>query len=567
MKTKIILALGICLFVICSASYSQGKTDGLPITVKLNTSISFKDGSVELSGVSNSIDDEPGQVHIEIIKPGGGTDNLTARADKETGEYFIKYTPVAMGEYKVTAYAADKKQTAKTTFTVSAEFDAEKMLDSFDDAKNKAMSSIESSLNALAPELTPEHETKTKQEVQKIKQKLKDFDGSWDKLKKSLTDLQVLAKKFPEINSIAAPQLGLLSSKLQESSDMLKQVEKNLGTSKSNQSDICNKFYQVGEACALFSTGMNLASGGIIAICKSIFIDKVWPKIAEIVAPKKFDNNDKFLFTQSGKTGLSALDDLSSLKSGSFGAGMAGDFVQYISSELFSAYCTEYKGPISGDYAVELSNEGKMYLRYKLYYEGKASLYCLKEKAKGTLPKLSGFIEGNVVKIEFTDDVWAVEDKSTWDEIKNQRIPAPVMPFNTSEKDPGFGAAARAAMPGAFYFPLQGQIVQENMVIKLMPALSDFTSLFANRTVVVVKAKQSPYNVDGAVFQYPINNATFILTRTMRMADQSPTVTLPITKSNGTNTITGEFNRSETPNDTKVDFNMKMTLINEPWKK
>ncbi|MEP6700030.1 MAG: hypothetical protein ABJA85_01890, partial [Bacteroidota bacterium] len=144
---------------------------------------------------------------------------------------------------------------------------------------------------------------------------------------------------------------------------------------------------------------------------------------------------------------------------------------------------------------------------------------------------------------------------------------APVMPFNTSEKDPGFGAAARAAMPGAFYFPLQGQIVQENMVIKLMPALSDFTSLFANRTVVVVKAKQSPYNVDGAVFEYPINNATFILTRTMRMADQSPTVTLPITKSNGTNTITGEFNRSETPNDTKVDFNMKMTLINEPWKK
>ncbi|MDZ4793747.1 MAG: hypothetical protein SGI83_05655 [Bacteroidota bacterium] len=564
---KIILLLFICIGSFIPAGYSQGKTDGLPITVRLNTSVNFPDGSVELAGISNSIDNEPGQVHIEIIKPGGGTDNISARADKQTGEYFVKYTPTETGKYQVIAYAADKKQTAKTTFSVLAEFDADEMLDKFDAAKDKAVNALESSLNALVPELAPEHAAKTKLETQKLKQQIKEFDGGWDKLKKSLQDLQTLSKKYPEIRAIAAPQLGQLSSKLQESSDLLKQIEKDLGTSKSQQSDICNKFYQVGEACALFSTTMNFASGGIIAIGKSIFIDKVWPKISEKVATNKFDNNDKFFFTQSGKAGLSALDDIKSLQTKSFGAGMAGDFVQYVSGELFSAYCTEYKGPISGDFAVEMQNEGKVYLRYKLYYEGKASLYCLKEKAKGALPKLSGYLEGNVVKMEFTDDVWAVEDKSDWEEIKNQRIPAPVMPFNASEKDPGFGAAARGAMPGAFYFPLQAQIVQEKMVIKLMPALSDFTSAFSNRTVMVVKAKQQPYNVDGAVFEYPINKATFILQRSMRMQEKSPTVTLPITKSNGTNTMTGDFNRTETLTDTKVDFNMKMTLVNEPWKK
>jgi len=53
-------------------------------------------------------------------------------------------------------------------------------------------------------------------------------------------------------------------------------------------------------------------------------------------------------------------------------------------------------------------------------------------------------------------------------------------------------------VPGSFYFPLQGLIVQGKMVIKLMPALSEFTDAFANRTVMVVRAKAEPHNIDGS---------------------------------------------------------------------
>jgi len=104
------------------------------------------------------------------------------------------------------------------------------------------------------------------------------------------------------------------------------------------------------------------------------------------------------------------------------------------------------------------------------------------------------------------------------------------------------------------------------MVIKLMPALSDFTSAFSNRTVVVVKAKQEPHNIDGAVFEYPIQTARFILSRTFRMADNSPTVTMDIKTKNGDNTVEKEFTRTETPDaDTKVDFNMKFNMF-QPFK-
>ncbi|MBK8606839.1 MAG: hypothetical protein IPN82_08435 [Chitinophagaceae bacterium] len=109
--------LSIVFLLFASTLWSQDKKEGLPISVKVITTKSYIDGAVELAGFSNSLSDEPGQVIIEIIKPKGGTDNLTTRADKKTGEYALKYTPTEMGKYKVIAYASDKKQTATAEFT------------------------------------------------------------------------------------------------------------------------------------------------------------------------------------------------------------------------------------------------------------------------------------------------------------------------------------------------------------------------------------------------------------------------------------------------------------------
>ena len=107
-------------------------------------------------------------------------------------------------------------------------------------------------------------------------------------------------------------------------------------------------------------------------------------------------------------------------------------------------------------------------------------------------------------------------------------------------------------------------MVQGKIVIKLMPARSDFTSAFANRTVMVVKAKRKPNRIDGAVFNYPIQPARFILTRSMRMADDSPTVTLDVNTQNGISTMEKEFTRTESPTaDGKVDFTFKLKLANQ----
>jgi len=56
MISKKIISCFACLFIFVQFCLSQGKTDGLPITVQVNTSVNLSNGSVELSGVSNRLD-------------------------------------------------------------------------------------------------------------------------------------------------------------------------------------------------------------------------------------------------------------------------------------------------------------------------------------------------------------------------------------------------------------------------------------------------------------------------------------------------------------------------------
>ncbi|MBP6478876.1 MAG: hypothetical protein KA290_14270, partial [Chitinophagaceae bacterium] len=543
--------LSIVFLLFASTLWSQDKKEGLPISVKVITTKSYIDGAVELAGFSNSLSDEPGQVIIEIIKPKGGTDNLTTRADKKTGEYALKYTPTEMGKYKVIAYASDKKQTATAEFTVTAELDAaDDEVEKLDKAVDKAMIKIEEAIQAaIATDISAPDKEQTKKELQKVKAKISEFKEAGKQIKNALVDAFLLAKKYPELNKTLAAPLGKLSSIAQEKSKELEQVEKTLGANKEKEPNICNTAYVIKESCALLSTVMNVVSKSIITIVDNIMIDKGWPKALESLAPKKIEDNDKFLLTQSGKAFLSAKGSLQNLGNVSFGIGIAGDLTQHIMEQLFKKYCAEYKGPLTGDYTLEFKNNGKMYMRYKITYSAKISIYCKKTALNGSSPKLSGYIDGNVTKMEFTDDVWAVEDKSSWDVIKYLRMPAIVPSFNLGEKDPGFGVVARSIVPGSFYFPLEAQMVDGKMVIKLMPAHRELDQTLVNRSLVIVQQKNNPLSLQAEVFSYPITTARFILTRTMRMADASPTVTLDMIKKGEFTTLEKTFTRTETPAD------------------
>jgi len=557
------------IFSLCQLNlYAQEKTEGLPITVEMITEINAVDGAVLLSGTTYSTDEEPGQIFLEILKPNGGTDNLNGRADKNTGVYQFKYLPKEVGEYKVIAYAADKKKTANTTFTVTAEINVEEGFETFEEAIDQSISSIENTINtSISSDVSETDKAELLEKLKKVKGNVAQFKKAIKTLKEGVKGISKVSKEQNLLKKESAPAIGEMMSEMDKQTKELKKIEQMLGSKQKVEPNICNTAYVIKESCALISTCMNLATKSAIKLIDNFMIDKVWPKAVEkLSTSKKLNDNQKLTITQSGKAFLSAKMELNNLKELSFGVGFFADLTQFYMEYLFKKYCEEYKGPISGDYTLEFKNNGKMYMRYKMTYEGTISVYCKKsDVGKGKSPNLSGYIEGSVTKMDFTDDVWAIEDKTGWKELTYKRFPA-IIPNPKIAKELssyGFGAAANAARPGAFYFPLEAQILNDNIVIKLLPAKIELSEDMCNRTLVAVQQTNNPLSLQWEMFSYPITTAHFILTRSMRMPEKSPTVTLKMKTTGKKTTISQDFTRTETPEDTKVDFNLKINMSNE----
>jgi len=103
MVKKILFAVS--LLIALTSEGQNGLGSGLPITLKVNTPGNLPFGSVEFTGFTQSIQDEPPLVYLEIKTPAGSIEQLSSRADKATGIYLIKYFCKALGQYEATTSA------------------------------------------------------------------------------------------------------------------------------------------------------------------------------------------------------------------------------------------------------------------------------------------------------------------------------------------------------------------------------------------------------------------------------------------------------------------------------
>ena len=122
----------------------------------------------------------------------------------------------------------------------------------FDNAVDKAMVKIEAAIQAvIATDISAADKEQTKQELQKVKDKIGIYKEGSKKLKDAVKDAVTLAKKYPELNKILAEPLGELSTIVEEKSKELEQVEKTLGANKEKEPNICNTAYVI---CLLYTS-------------------------------------------------------------------------------------------------------------------------------------------------------------------------------------------------------------------------------------------------------------------------------------------------------------------------
>lgn len=567
MKTIVktfVIAIFLCTCTIC---FGQEQSDGLPITLEVVTEKVFANGAVQLRGNTTSLDNDPGLFSIEIEKPDHQVDILKVRADKKTGEFLAKYYPKTVGKYTATAFSPDKLKTASAEFEVKLNWNSSGEVENLQKELDKTVSAIESSINEIAkdPSLPDEDKNKIKEKWEKAKTGIGKYKSGISEVKKGLDETKKVTDKFPKFGDEIQIQerAGELYSQFDKQAEELKAIKDRLSNDKLKGEDVCGRLFALSEGCSMFSTMMNLYSNNIVTILTNIAIDKAWPKFYEKLSNNKGVDEVNFSVVQAGKAFFSSKGNISELKSANYGAGVAGDLTQFVSDQVRKKICMEYYSPLNGEYTLEFKNNGKQYMYYKYQYAGKIALMAKKEKARKEGANFSGYLEANINNVDFTDDVWAVEDKSKWDEIYYKRLKMIVAPLDLTKNDPGFGTMARQAFPGAFYFPLKGKIVDGKMVIELMPAMMELSSYNTNRTAIIVQDPNNEYNRRGVLFSYPTTTAWFMITRSMKMTDKNPKVVLPIKSEGGKNIIEGKFNRTETPGETNVNFKLNFKMVNQ----
>lgn len=564
MKTYIKIVFG-CIFIVFSTTiFAQEKSDGLPISIEVATQKVYTDGAVILQGNTSSLDNNPALLFVQIIKPDNKKEELKVWADKKSGNYTVKYYPKMVGKYEATAFAPDKIKSASVEFEVELNWENKEEIDAAIKEIDQTISVLATSIQTIEndPSVPESDKAPLKIKWGNAEKSLKKHISALDELKEAITKIKWLTNKYPPFAEKIRIQerAGELYSELDDQNKQLKNIRDRM-TEKLKGDDVCGRLFALSEGCSFLSTMMNFKCTKVMGILKNIGIDKVWPKFYnEALVNQQGNKEANLIAIQAGKAVASSTGKLEELKTVDYNIGVFGDLTQHISDRIRNKICTEYVGDLNGEYALEFKNNGKRYLYYKYNYSGKIALMARKEKAGKEGANFSGYLEANINQVEFDDDIWAVEDKSQWQEIYYKRLKMAVVPLDLTKTELGFGIVATQALPGAFYFPLKGKIVEGKMVVELLPAMLELSSVNANRTAIIVQDPHNEFNRRGVVFSYPTTTAKFMITRSMRMPENNPKVVLPIKSENGTPIIEGNFSRTETPADTKVDFKLNFKM-------
>jgi hypothetical protein len=484
---KIILLLS--TFFVLQASIAQVKNDAAKITLNLSVDKIFVGGTVLLTGESGQLN----TIKTVRIKVKGPKTIKEEKLDLIGGKYEIKWTSFVEGQFIITAFSSDNKDSITKKLEVNGIDDLGTMASDNIEVINKAEKRLEKTIDDVVKQLSNEDAAKLKEKLKETKTKIK-------ALQKFYTSLNEAGKQFAK-NATAADKTKDMMESLSELDDELEEDEEEINkhlanTHKPTDLTICEALVLINEAAAAFSTASNIASFpiSVIGIVKNIAIDKAVSYTTE-AANAHAGKNPSALEASASKAGskffATAVADGTSLLGQIKTFGFLGDMVSYISDYLLKKYCGIMKAKVVHDHTADFTNSGgEAWWKYSFKTESILFLRYPKAKADGNIVKMKGNIEGNATDFKFFNDPTKNDDFKKASKGrnfgKNFKVIKPIyVPFATSDNDVlGFGAAARAvATPAYFNIPVDAEYNRNTNTIKLFlsTALLDFSDMVATR--------------------------------------------------------------------------------------
>lgn len=492
------------------------------VTLDLSTPVISKGLTITISGESIR-HDKWKTVKVDIKGP-GGTETVNA-ALTDSGKYNIKWDQLLEeGDYLITATSSDGK--AKVTKRLWVQ-DWYQPQDETKDLMDRTITTYQK-LKQRTEDVLPMLGAK---DATALKGKLADVKGKLDALHKLLTSLSQAKKEVGDLMKKGRMPTSFIRNNLSQMNEMIaskaeevKQINEMTNHEASNLT-VCEYLAMLSEACAAFSTITNVWAKSLGAIIQNIVIDKVIPKTVEIsnsASGKPLGDEMEWTAKEGAKIYASAKYDAEGLYSKLGKAGIAGDFIQFLSESLIKRYCGVFKGKVVHTYRhISRNKMGNTWWMYETKVEGSLVLRYPINQSGGVI-KMKGTIEGNATQFTF----YADPDENpgykagTGGKIQTMIIRnyTPVsLPLSTSLADElGFGVFARAALtPAYFNIVVDAEYNTQTEEVKLFLAtpLLDFTDAVTNRQFFIQWSAGLP---KLRIMDYPISKVKLTMNAALK---------------------------------------------------
>jgi hypothetical protein len=529
--------------------------------------------TVRISGTTIPLGPRLTQVRIEVKPASGALVTLTAPIANDRS-WAVTFSDTATpGKYAVSAFAADGKNSATTSFTVLNDDGMHALGDMLEQALAKeatdAASAIASVEASLAAKGALPNQAAVEQNLAEVNAALQELPGRLQQARQGLATLGEIAKTYPAGASELEPLTTALQEGLARTAAAAARVRQD-GAAASKTLGVCDRIDAVNEVLSAASLWFDL-QGLLFQKIVQVATDKYLPdRIYNAAVPAaRRDNTEKIALGENLKGLASAFSGVPGAGVGSASDGLVDfirrpqnlllDAAQMLGGLAFDKLCEIFTGPVSGTFAVDATvNGGHRFWGYTTLLSGKITLMYEKQIARPGEPiPMTGEIEGNG-SFRMYEDLMALNNANRRFVIYHALIPPVGTGAAVQSAVDRLGRAARMATPSYFRVPVKGLLKGKQLTITIGDAaLNDFSDAVKGRAIYVVlpPAAPIPYTMQSSI---PVQKAQFILSRGLRTTAVLPVATAgarPVTR-----VAAQSFDRKEVVSNGEVTVTWKLDV-------
>jgi hypothetical protein len=548
------IALG--LATLGSALRAQAvEAGGLPIELTVKPALVAVNSPVTFAGSLPGFT-TGGNVSITVTPPEAAQVVLTAKAGVD-GKFSIVFSKTSsIGKYRVRAVAPDGQGFVVDSFTVMG---IGAVATSHTAAIKHTYTLVTTAVTTireitLATTPSPPQQLLL-QRLDQVEKQLAGTTAVTEEFNAVVQSLADVAAKYPEARPTLQPILDELTPMAAELEQRLPQIEKLIDGSK-KLTQFCDDMVVVEETLIaltwalgvtdkMYSTLLNwVISKGTPAVVKFVSNDAV-PQVAQDAASIAIKTGIKRL--KSGywiKTALAAVKDI----------------MQVATREVFDVYCERFQGPVTAHLLVSLNQAGQPYLKYDIELAGKIVVNYAKD-AKSTRIPVKGYIEGNATRFGLSENValllGLVEPKYRRPPTARLRFMPPGAPYIES-----LGMVGRMATPGYFNIPVNGELVDGKLILRIEKAAIDLSESLNKGKLVMIWLMSLPPFVHVETATVPLQNARFIIAR--GIVEPEPQFPITVDMAGNRSVVSRQFSRdhNDPGADIRVQFDVRVKACN-----